>query len=180
MRLSFLAACKPLLAFAFLAAVLAVTASAAAQPIQPTTVTGWVWPTSPPRVARDFAPPPLPWLPGHRGLDLETAVGNSVGAAGSGVVRFAGVVAGRGVVSISHGSLITTYEPVAALVGRGDVVAAGTVIGTVEDRGSHCAPSACLHFGLRRGSSYLDPRLLFADLRVRLLPLEAAAGGRRR
>ena len=165
-----------LVALALVAAVLPATAGRVAQPAS---AGGWAWPTNPPHVVRDFAPPPFPWLPGHRGLDLETAVGSPVRAAGTGVVRFAGVVAGRGVVSITHGSLITTYEPVTALVARGDVVPAGTVLGTIEDRGSHCVQAACLHFGLRRGSSYLDPRLLFGDLRVRLLPIQAAAEGRR-
>lgn len=168
-----------LIALALVAAVVPATALAPGRVTQPASGARWVWPTSPPHVVRDFAPPPLPWLPGHRGLDLDTAVGTPVRTAGTGVVRFAGVVAGRGVVSITHGSLITTYEPVAALVGRGDVVRAGTVIGTIEDRGSHCAPSACLHFGLRLASSYLDPRLLFGDVRVRLLPIEGAVLGRR-
>ncbi len=157
-----------------LVAVVQPTVSASPPPSpRPVPNAAWVWPTTPPEVVRDFAPPPLPWLPGHRGIDLAIAVASPVRAAGSGVVRFAGVVAGRGVVSITHGALITTYEPVLAAVKRGDLVSAGTLIGTIEERGSHCAPAACLHLGLRRGSAYLDPRLLFGVIRVRLLPLDA-------
>src|SRR5690242_1626756 len=55
-----------------------------------------------PTVVRGFQPPPQPWLPGHRGVDLAAPVGAIVRAAGPGVVRFAGPLAGRGVVSIDH------------------------------------------------------------------------------
>jgi murein DD-endopeptidase MepM/ murein hydrolase activator NlpD len=51
--------------------------------------------------------------------------------------------------------LRTTYEPVAVSVGKGDEVAAGEVVGTVEPRGSHCA--GCLHWGVLRGDVYVDP-----------------------
>src|SRR4051794_10499985 len=49
-----------------------------------------------PVVVRRFAPPPSPWLPGHRGVDLAGLRGSIVRAAGPGVVAFAGMVAGRG------------------------------------------------------------------------------------
>ncbi|CAL9609004.1 hypothetical protein SUDANB140_05599 [Streptomyces sp. enrichment culture] len=51
--------------------------------------------------------------------------------------------------------LRTTYEPVRASVRKGDRVGAGQVLGAVEPAGSHC--SACLHWGLLRGDTYLDP-----------------------
>ena len=49
------------------------------------------------------------------------------------------------VVVVDHGSTRTTYEPVAATVQVGDVVARGQPIGTLELAGSHCFPLACLH-----------------------------------
>ena len=133
---------------------------------------GWRWPLSPaPVVLARFAAPAGPYAPGHRGADLAALPGAPVLAAGAGVVAFAGRVAGRGVVSIDHpGGLRTTYEPVAAAVARGDAVATGTVLGRLE-AGGHCAPATCLHWGLRRGTTYLDPLSLVGSVRVRLLPV---------
>ena len=76
----------------------------------------WRAPVSPVAVVRHFDPPAHRWLPGHRGVDLRTTVGAAVRAAGSGRVTFAGTLAGRGVVTVDHGTLRTTYEPVEALV----------------------------------------------------------------
>jgi len=126
-------------------------------------------------VVRGFEPPERRWLPGHRGVDLAASAGSTVRAAGAGVVTHAGAVAGRGVVVVSHGDMRTTYEPVAAVVSTGGRVDAGQAIGTLAAVGSHCAPQACLHWGLLRGDTYLDP---FGPLRarpVRLLPLGSGA-----
>jgi murein DD-endopeptidase MepM/ murein hydrolase activator NlpD len=76
-------------------------------------------------------------------------------------VSFAGQVAGKGVVSVEltgtgNPPLRTTYEPVRATVKKGDDVEAGEVVGIVEASGSHCA-ATCVHWGLRRGETYLDP-----------------------
>lgn len=126
-----------------------------------------------PPLLRPFQPPPAPWLPGHRGVDLGGAPASAVRAAGAGVVAFAGSVAGVPVVSVDHpGGLRTTYQPVVAEVRRGSAVRLGDVLGRLAAAPSHCAPLACLHWGLRRGDDYLDPlALVGVDLRVRLLPL---------
>jgi len=100
-----------------------------------------------------------------------------VRSAAAGVVAFAGRVAGRGVVSVDHpGGLRTSYEPVTATVAQGDQVGAGAVLGRLESVASHCPPAACLHWGLRRGGTYLDPRSLLGAVRVRLLPVWGSAG----
>ncbi|SDD21491.1 M23 family metallopeptidase [Glycomyces harbinensis] len=118
-----------------------------------------------------FDPPPLPWLPGHRGVDLAAAGAQAVLAAGAGTVVFAGDLAGRGVVSIAHpGGLRTTYEPVEPLVATGEAVSAGQTIGTLQPGHVSCPNAACLHLGLKRGPLYLDPLLLFGAGKVRLLP----------
>src|SRR5581483_8400630 len=130
------------------------------QPIGPVGV--WRWPLQgpPPVVLRGFEPPPQPWMAGHRGVDLGAGAGAIVVAAGSGVVRFAGVVVDRPVVSISHADgLITTYEPVEPLVKTGDTVVIGQPIGRLLAGHAGCA-LACLHWGLRDGQSYLDPLAL--------------------
>ncbi|MFT4228303.1 peptidoglycan DD-metalloendopeptidase family protein [Micropruina sp.] len=124
-------------------------------------------------VVRGFDPPAQDWLPGHRGVDLAAPVGSDVHAAAAGQVSVAQVIAGRGVVTIVHGELRTTYEPVRAGVRVGDHVAAGEVIGTVE--AGHC-PAGCLHFGLKRGEEYLDP---LGGSDVRLLPASAVARARK-
>ncbi|SDE17395.1 Peptidase family M23 [Blastococcus fimeti] len=123
-------------------------------------------------VTRPFEAPAHAYGPGHRGVDLGGAPGAPVLAAGDGVVVFAGMVAGRPVVSVDHdGGLRTTYEPVAASVGAGRRVARGSPIGTLSPGHTGCPTAACLHWGLRRGETYLDPLHLLAVPRVRLLPL---------
>jgi murein DD-endopeptidase MepM/ murein hydrolase activator NlpD len=131
------------------------------------------------RVARPFAPPPQPWLPGHRGVDLVAGAGTPVRAAGAGVVAFAGPVAGVGVVSIDHpGGLRTTYEPLVAVVRAGQAVATGDVIGALAAGHPGCPFPVCLHWGLRRGATYLDPLALLRPVRVRLKPLGTARAAR--
>lgn len=130
------------------------------------------WPTGTAvPVLRPFDAPDHPWQSGHRGVDLDMAAGTTVLAAGDGVVAFAGIVAGRGVVSIDHADGIrTTYEPVTAVVRAGDRVGTGQVIGHLGTA-SHCAPASCLHWGARRGpETYVDPMLLLRAVVVRLFP----------
>jgi murein DD-endopeptidase MepM/ murein hydrolase activator NlpD len=141
---------------------------------------GWTWPlVGPPAVVRGFQPPPEPWLAGHRGADLLGSPGVAVRAAGPGEVSFAGPVAGKPVVVVNHaGGARTTYEPVIAAVAVGDHVAGGSVIGRLSAAGSHCAPRTCLHWGLRRGETYLDPLALVGAVpRVRLLPVWDRSAG---
>jgi murein DD-endopeptidase MepM/ murein hydrolase activator NlpD len=149
---------------------LARPAGAVGVPVDP--VPRGVWPLQPtPEVVRAFDPPDSPWGAGHRGVDLAGTVGEVVHTALAGRVTFAARLAGRGVVVVDHGSTRTTYEPVAAAVRVGDEVARGQPIGTLELAGSHCVPRACLHWGWRRGSTYLDPLLLVGGGPIVLLPL---------
>jgi murein DD-endopeptidase MepM/ murein hydrolase activator NlpD len=131
------------------------------------------WPLDPPvTVTRRFEPPPDPYKAGHRGADLLGAAGAQVRSAGPGVVAFAGMVAGRPVISVSHpGGLRTTYEPVDPSVRAGTVVAAGSPLGALRPGHPGCPAAACLHWGLRTGDTYLDPLSLLRHGRVRLLPL---------
>jgi murein DD-endopeptidase MepM/ murein hydrolase activator NlpD len=124
------------------------------------------------RVLTGFSAPASEYGPGHRGVDLAAGDGSPVRAAGPGVVRFAGSIAGRGVVVVSHpDGLSTEYEPVAAAVRSGQSVLAGEVIGQVSGRHAGCAPAGCLHWGARRGTVYLDPMSLLGTLGpVRLMP----------
>lgn len=132
----------------------------------------WRWPVDPPpAVASRFSPPPLPWRPGHRGVDLAVRVGTTVRAAGPGVVMFAGRVGGKPVVVVGHGAVRTTYEPVEASAAVGDRVSAGAPIGRTVAVGGHCGRSpTCLHWGLLRGQTYLDPLRLLVRQSVVLKP----------
>jgi len=118
------------------------------------------------RVLAPFAPGAANWDPGHRGVDLAASPDTWVLAAGSGRVVYAGDLAGRGVVSLDHGGLRTTYEPIDPIVSVGEQVFAGEVIGRLAATGSHCR---CLHWGLKRGSTYFDPMRLLG--RIVLKPL---------
>jgi murein DD-endopeptidase MepM/ murein hydrolase activator NlpD len=149
---------------------LAWPAGAVGAPVDPAPV--GVWPLQPtPRIVRAFDPPDSTWGAGHRGVDLSGSVGQVVHTALAGRVTFAARLAGRGVVVVDHGATRTTYEPVAASVRVGDVLARGQPIGSLELAGSHCFPQACLHWGWRRGPTYLDPLLLVGGGPIVLLPL---------
>ncbi|MDQ2797773.1 MAG: M23 family metallopeptidase [Actinomycetota bacterium] len=93
-------------------------------------------------------------------------------AAASGIVTFAGLVAGRGVVVIQHaGGIRTEYEPVTPAVHRGGRVSRGASFGTIDGRHPGCPVPSCLHWGARRGQTYFDPLTLLRPLGpVRLLP----------
>lgn len=131
------------------------------------------WPLHPdPPVVHGFDPPSSPWGAGHRGVDLLGRPGQAVRSALPGTVSYAGVLAGRGVVVVSHGATRTTYQPVAAAadLAVGDPVGAGERLGALEAAGSHCAPRSCLHWGWLEGTTYLDPLRLVGLGPVRLLP----------
>jgi murein DD-endopeptidase MepM/ murein hydrolase activator NlpD len=152
------------------AGLLAPSPATAAPPL----VALWTAPLPGPlTVGRPFEPPPHAFGRGHRGVDLLAAAGSPVLAAGDGVVVFAGMVAGRPVISIDHAEgLRTTYEPVDPSVGAGQAVARGSPVGTLVAGHPGCPAEACLHWGLRRGETYLDPLALLRPPRIRLLPMD--------
>ncbi|OBG34453.1 M23 family metallopeptidase [Mycolicibacter heraklionensis] len=133
------------------------------------------WPLRPlPAVVRPFDAPRPDWQRGHRGVDLAGEPGQPVYAAGAGTVVFAGRSGGQPVVSLAHpGGLRTSYQPVSAAVRIGQLVAAGSVIGTLEPGHPGCA--ACLHWGAMWGpasrADYLDPLGLLASTPIRLKPV---------
>ncbi|MDW8804646.1 M23 family metallopeptidase [Streptomyces scabiei] len=139
-------------------------------------VVGRTWPVGlRPLVVRAWEPPPAPYARGHRGVDLSAPAGSPVRAVAAGRVAFAGRVAGRGVVTVEltgtgDPPLRTTYEPVRTSVRKGAEVTAGALLGTLEPAPSHCRPSACLHWGLRRAETYLDPLSLLPPWLLRRGP----------
>ncbi|MFY9263451.1 MAG: M23 family metallopeptidase [Actinomycetaceae bacterium] len=146
------------------------TATPAHSPVTPPTITSTAYndaqteftsPTgSDPIVIREYSAGEQNWLPGHRGVDVELAVGSPVYAAGSGTVIYAGMLNDRSLVSIEHANgLRTTYEPVTALVTVGEHVVGGQLIGTLD--AGHCVFNECLHWGAKYGSEdYINPLAL--------------------
>ncbi len=93
----------------------------------------------------------------------------------AGVVTFAGTVAGRPVVTVTDAQgRRSSLEPVAPSVAVGTLVPSAAPLGAVTLAGSHCAPQACLHWGVRVGTDYVDPLTLLPGAGpVVLLPLAA-------
>lgn len=140
------------------------------QPAPPGDEAGW--PLRPrPQLVHGFEPPPKPWLPGHRGVDLAGSPGQPILSATPGTITYAGQLAGRGVIAVTHGQLRTTYEPVIPSAKVGTSVRPGQQLGHLSAAGSHCSPATCLHWGLLKGKTYLDPLSLLPSHPVRLLPL---------
>jgi murein DD-endopeptidase MepM/ murein hydrolase activator NlpD len=131
---------------------------------------GWRWPVDAFRLARPFEAPAHEYGPGHRGVDLALEGPQAVRAPADGLIAFAGPVAGRGVLTIDHGDgLVTTLEPVAAVVTAGATVERGETVATLAE-GGH-TPQGMLHFGVRLHGDYINPQLLLGGVpRAVLLP----------
>ncbi len=153
----------------------ATSVPSAPDPAPAVPTVGRAWPVGVrPPILRGWEPPATTYGRGHRGVDLAAPAGTPVRAVTAGRVFFAGRVAGKGVVSVElpgtgDPPLRTTYEPVRAVVKKGDEVEAGEVVGTVEATGSHCTET-CVHWGLRRAGTYLDPLSLLPPWLLRRGP----------
>jgi len=130
-----------------------------------------------PLVVHPFRAPAQAWSAGHRGVDLVLGIGEPVLAPADGEVIFAGTVVDRRIVTIRHlDGLRTSLEPVDPQVAVGDQVRRGQQVATLAATPSHCAPAACLHWGVRDGSTYVDPlSLLRGGGPVVLLPMSTAS-----
>ena len=135
------------------------------------------WPLRPdPVVTRAFDAPSPDWHRGHRGVDLAGIPDQPVYAAGPATVVFAGVLAGRPVVSLAHpGGLHTSYEPVRTSVRAGQRVDSGSQLGVLLAGHPGCPAPACLHWGAMWGpasrADYVNPLGLLAETPIRLKPL---------
>lgn len=159
-----------------LIALASVAAGATAAAAADSTVLQWPLGPGTRSVTTAFDAPAPDWQRGHRGVDLAGSPGQPVYAAGPGTVVFAGLLAGRPVVSLAHpGGLRTSYEPVEAVVRPGQLVDAGTPLGRLAAGHPGCPAPACLHWGAMWGpaarADYVDPLGLLAGTRVRLKPL---------
>jgi murein DD-endopeptidase MepM/ murein hydrolase activator NlpD len=144
-------------------------AAGPAAPSADTAEPPWNWPVAPaPEVLRSFDPPPEPWLSGHRGVDLAVPAGTTVLSPADGRISFSGWVVDRQVITVDHGNgLRSSLLAVVSELEAGVAVAAGDPVGTVAESG-HC-PTACLHWGVRRGETYVNPLQFVMDLRPSVL-----------
>ncbi len=113
----------------------------------------YVWPVTAP-IIDNFRAPASPYAPGNRGVEFDTMPGQTVVAARSGMVTFAGPVAGRLFITVLHvDGVRTSYGAVASIgVAAGQQVATGQHVATARDR---------LHVSARIGNAYVDPAVLF-------------------
>ncbi len=161
--------------------LLALLAMAAA-PVRALAVAGgWPWPVIGP-IIRGYEPPAGPYGPGHRGIDIGSAIGTPILSPARGVVTFAGKVGGQLFVTVDHGGgLSTTYSWLSAtLVRKNDTVIGGEVLG-LSGTGHPGSITPHLHFGVKLNGAYVDPFLVLSagsvvDL-IGLAPLPAPGGG---
>lgn len=101
-----------------------------------------------------------PYGPGNRGLEYGSRPGDAARSIGAGQVLFAGLVAGRLVVTVRHrdGRRSSLTGLVSIEVGVGDLVLRGQILGLAGER---------LHLGVREGDRYVDPARLFTRERRR-------------
>ncbi len=130
----------------------------------------FLWPVKNPEVVRGFDKLEHNWDAGHRGVDLRTETHDELIAPADGVIAFAGIVAGKSVVTIRHGPLTSTFEPAVSNRAVGASVSRGDVFAQVQGASDHCS-SECVHWGLKRGKGqYVDPAAMVRGRRIGLLP----------
>lgn len=122
-------------------------------------------------IAIGFVRPACDYCPGHRGVEYHPPTGVPVHAVIGGVVSFAGRVAGTlyVVVAQGDGSRATYGMLLTRVVGAGDGIAAGQVVGYSSVR---------LYFGLRDPDDQpIDPTSMLGHWvgRPRLIPLDGTA-----
>ena len=94
-------------------------------------------------------------------MDLAAQPNALVRAPANGTVLFAGILAGRPVLSIDHGGgLISSFEPAVSQLSKGTAVKRGEVVAILGPNRRHCLPEVCLHWGVRRNGRYIDPLTL--------------------
>lgn len=131
------------------------------------------WPVKQVEVLRPFYSPVKPWMPGHRGVDLEALEGTEIFAPADGIVSFSGKVANKKVVSIKHGYITSTFEPALTDMHVGESVKRGQFIGYVSIGSDHC-DNSCVQWGLKISRNiYEDPEIKASMRRIVWKSLES-------
>jgi hypothetical protein len=156
---------RSIVALLVVAMLVLFAAPAAAAPVDTTPGAVVYAPPVDAPISDPFRPPSTPYGPGNRGIEYATSAGTTVVASANGVVTFAGVVAGRRWLTITHTDGVrTTYGPLDEFgASGGQQVQLGDPIGTA---------AGALLFTARVGDAYIDPASLFdgGPPRVHLVP----------
>jgi murein DD-endopeptidase MepM/ murein hydrolase activator NlpD len=144
---------------------------------QQQTSTDWQLPFAAPHpLVRPYLQPTSDYSAGHRGIDLEAHIGETVYAPADGVVRFAGKIVNRAVISLNHqADLLSEFEPVCSSLKAGERIKKGDSIGVLCTPDAtyvpHCQSVSCLHFSIRAAGEYFSRQKLIGGLNPsRLLP----------
>ncbi len=120
----------------------------------------------------DYEAPKTEYGAGHRGVDLELAIGTEITAPTAGSLYFKGLVVDREVVTIrTTGGYLASFEPACTNLNLGDRVNQGEVIAWHCQRGKnyeyHC--NSCVHFSARSDYGYISPDYLLGNLEPSVL-----------
>jgi murein DD-endopeptidase MepM/ murein hydrolase activator NlpD len=137
---------------------------------QETPLINWAPPLEPPlNLINLYRQPNSDYSAGHRGIDYQVTLGQSVLAPADGEVWFSGKVVNRQLISLKHpdGNL-TEFEPVCTDLQKGEPVFLGQEIGQIceADLGyrQHCTETTCLHFSIRQLGEYLSPQVFIGGI----------------
>ena len=123
-------------------------------------------------VRRDYSAPATKYSSGHRGIDIEIPIGDTIFAPASGTISFVGEVVDRSVLTITTNlGYLASFEPICTHLTVGDLVQKG------EPIGFHCAPNAnyryhcenCVHESTRNLFGYLSPFYMMGRLEPSVL-----------
>lgn len=132
----------------------------------------FIWPVHPAVVVKKFNGPAHRWEPGHRGVDIAAVEGTPLTAPASGFISFAGIVAGKSVVSIRHGRFTLTFEPAQTELPIGTPLVKGAPFATVVGLSDHCT-GVCVHWGVKDAKrNYTDPARKVRKEKIVLKPLD--------
>ena len=119
--------------------------------------TGWQAPLRPLTVTRPFEPPPTPYAAGHRGVDLAVSLASECWLRRRASSASPGTLAGGAWLSSSMARCAPPTNRYWRSCGVGAQVTGGEQIGVLQPGHPGCPAAACLHWGLLRGDTYLDP-----------------------
>lgn len=120
----------------------------------------------------EYEAPKTEYGAGHRGVDLELAMGTEITAPTAGSLYFKGLVVDREVVTIrTIDGYLASFEPACTNLNLGDRVKQGEVIAW------HCKPEknykyhclSCVHFSARSDFGYISPDYLLGNLEPSVL-----------
>jgi murein DD-endopeptidase MepM/ murein hydrolase activator NlpD len=108
------------------------------------------------------------WNSGHRGIDITMPYGPNVYSPVSGIVTWVGTINNQSGITVQahdEDGLKHSLFPISTFLLEGDAVIKGQLLGEVtDDISEHCGFIRCIHWGVRDGDRYLDPRWLLEPL----------------